>query len=68
MKLYVVGIGPGNMENMTMKAHRALESCQVIVGYPVYVDLVRDTRSARYARSVLGLLQQQKAHWCHPPA
>ena len=43
MKLYVVGIGPGNMENMTMKAHRALESCQVIVGYPVYVDLVKDS-------------------------
>ena len=38
MKLYVVGIGPGNMENMTLKAHRALENCQVIVGYPVYVD------------------------------
>ena len=35
MKLYVVGIGPGNMENMTIKAHRALEDCQVIVGYPV---------------------------------
>lgn len=43
MKLYVVGIGPGNMENMTMKAHRALEDCQVIVGYPVYVDLVKDS-------------------------
>lgn len=41
MKLYVVGIGPGNYENMTVRADRALQSCDVIVGYHVYVDLVK---------------------------
>ena len=41
-KLTVVGIGPGNFENMTIAAHRALEECDVIVGYTVYVDLVRE--------------------------
>ena len=40
-KLYVVGIGPGNYEEMTLRAVRALEQCQVIVGYTVYVDLVK---------------------------
>ena len=40
-KLYVVGIGPGNYENMTVKADRALRACDVIIGYTVYVDLVR---------------------------
>lgn len=40
-KLIVVGIGPGNYENMTVRADRALQSCDVIVGYHVYVDLVR---------------------------
>ncbi len=41
-KLIVVGIGPGNYENMTIRADRALQNCDVIVGYTVYVDLVKD--------------------------
>ncbi len=41
-KVLVVGIGPGNFENMTIRADRALSSCDAIVGYPVYVDLVKD--------------------------
>ena len=41
MKLTVVGIGPGNEENMTLRAKQALESAQVIVGYQVYVNLVK---------------------------
>lgn len=41
-KLIVVGIGPGNYENMTVKADRALQSCDVIIGYHVYVDLIKD--------------------------
>ena len=41
-KLYVVGIGPGNYENMTVRACSALENCDVIIGYHVYVDLVKD--------------------------
>ncbi|MGM9607679.1 MAG: precorrin-3B C(17)-methyltransferase [Oscillospiraceae bacterium] len=40
-KLTVVGIGPGNYENMTVRADQALRECDVIVGYHVYVDLVR---------------------------
>ncbi|MBQ7486064.1 MAG: precorrin-3B C(17)-methyltransferase [Clostridia bacterium] len=40
-KLYVVGIGPGNLEGMTGEAVRTLKSAEVIVGYLVYVDLVR---------------------------
>ena len=41
-KLIVVGIGPGNYENMTVRADRALGSCDAIIGYTVYVDLVRE--------------------------
>ena len=41
-KVFVVGIGPGNFENMTIRADRALAACDAIVGYPVYVDLVKD--------------------------
>lgn len=41
-KLYVVGIGPGSWEQMTIQAANALEKSDIIVGYTVYVDLVRD--------------------------
>lgn len=41
-ELYVVGIGPGKFEGMTHEAVRALEVSDVIVGYTVYVDLVKD--------------------------
>ncbi|MFT4005434.1 MAG: precorrin-3B C(17)-methyltransferase [Lacrimispora sp.] len=41
-KLYVVGIGPGSYEDMTIRAVKALEESQIIVGYTVYVDLVRE--------------------------
>ena len=41
-KVIVVGIGPGSYEDMTIRADAALRACDAIVGYPVYVDLVRD--------------------------
>lgn len=40
-KIYVVGIGPGEYEQMTIKAVKAMENSDVIVGYTVYVDLVK---------------------------
>ena len=41
-KIYVVGIGPGSYDLMTGRAIRALECSDVIIGYTVYVDLVRE--------------------------
>ena len=41
-KVYVVGIGPGSYEQMTIKAARTLELSDIIVGYTVYVDLIRE--------------------------
>ena len=38
----MVGIGPGEYEQMTMRAANALSSCDTIVGYTVYVDLVKE--------------------------
>ncbi len=40
-KLYVVGIGPGSEEDMTIRAHNALKDCDVIAGYTVYCELVK---------------------------
>ena len=41
-KLYVVGLGPGGSVDMTLRAKAALEACDLIAGYTVYVDLLRD--------------------------
>ena len=41
-KVYAVGIGPGGREFFTEEAMQALENADVIAGYTVYVDLVRD--------------------------
>lgn len=71
-KLVVVGIGPGDYENMTIKADRALQSCDVIVGYHVYVDLVKGrypekeflttpmTQEAKRCQMALDLAKQGK--------
>ncbi len=41
-KLYVIGIGPGGYEDMTIRAAGILKECQVIAGYTLYVDLIRE--------------------------
>ena len=42
-KIYVVGIGPGGCDQMTGIAMNALKDSDTIIGYTVYVDLVKDT-------------------------
>ena len=32
-KVYVVGLGPGGVEQMTARAKNTLEKCDVIAGY-----------------------------------
>lgn len=41
-KVYVVGTGPGAWEEMTIKAAETLKQCDVIVGYTVYTDLLKE--------------------------
>nr|WP_307776258.1 precorrin-3B C(17)-methyltransferase [uncultured Cetobacterium sp.] len=41
-KIYVVGIGPGNMEDITVRAYKTLKNVDVIAGYITYTDLVKD--------------------------
>jgi len=40
--LYVVGIGPGNKEEMTTHALNAIRQSDIIVGYKTYIDLVQE--------------------------
>lgn len=41
-KIYVVGLGPGNREHMSMRAIKAIEDAEVVIGYKTYIDLIRD--------------------------
>ncbi len=41
-KIYVVGIGPGNRENMTLRAIAAIEESNVVAGYETYIGLAAD--------------------------
>lgn len=42
MKIYVIGLGPGGPEQMTLRAVRAIEGCDCVAGYPLYLDLIED--------------------------
>src|SRR5512146_1764299 len=39
-KLYVVGIGPGDLNHMTCEAREAVAAADAVVGYRTYLDLV----------------------------
>lgn len=41
-KLYVVGIGPGGREDMTLRAIETIKKCDVVVGYKPYLEYVDD--------------------------
>ncbi|WP_415334429.1 precorrin-3B C(17)-methyltransferase [Clostridium perfringens] len=41
-KLYVIGIGPGGLYEMTLRAVKAIEESDIIVGYTKYIEMVKD--------------------------
>jgi len=40
-KLTVVGIGPGDLADMSFRARQAIDEAEVVVGYKMYLDLIR---------------------------
>lgn len=45
--IYIVGMGPGKEEGMTAEAEAALSKADVIVGYPVYLELLGSSYSQK---------------------
>lgn len=41
-KVYVVGIGPGSLEHMSIKAQKVLNDVDVIIGHKTYINLVKE--------------------------
>ncbi|MFN3504694.1 MAG: precorrin-3B C(17)-methyltransferase [Caldimicrobium sp.] len=61
-KLYVVGIGPGNLEYLTIKALKVLTSVEAVVGYRSYLRQIEPLLSGKevYAFSMTEELKRVK--------
>ncbi len=53
-KLYVVGIGPGDVELLTLKAKRILEESEFVLGHKTYVERIRHIVKGRIIESKMG--------------
>ena len=62
MKIYVVGLGPGEWNQMTQRAIEVLGECDVITGYDVYVDLIRDRFQDK---NLITTPMKKEAERCH---
>lgn len=62
-KVYAVGIGPGGREFFTEEAMQALENADVIAGYTVYVDLVRDMFPDKEMFSTPMMKEIERCRW-----
>ncbi|WP_456433239.1 precorrin-3B C(17)-methyltransferase [Thermosulfuriphilus sp.] len=60
-KIYVVGLGSGSPEEMTLAARAALERAEVIVGYHTYLDLIAPLISGKF---VFGSGMRQEIKRC----
>lgn len=46
-KIFVVGIGPGGLDEMTPRARQAIESAEVVAGYNTYIKLIEKILSGK---------------------
>lgn len=58
-KLYIIGIGPGAIEQMTLRARQAIGECEVIIGYKTYVRLIESLAAGKEVIS-LGMTEEMK--------
>ena len=61
-KLYVVGIGPGGLEHMTIKAKEVILNSEIIVGYTKYIKLIEPLIEGKevYATGMKGEVERCK--------
>ncbi len=62
-KLIIVGIGPGEKEQMTGQALAAMEEAEILCGYTLYVDLVRDLFPGKECYSSSMMQEMQRCSW-----
>ena len=67
-KIYVVGMGPGDESMMSNQAIQALESCDVIVGYSVYLELLEERFDSKELLSTPMKQEEKRCHICYEEA
>ncbi len=63
-KLYIVGIGPGSLEDMTLRAVKAISDSEHVIGVGTYIDQIAPLlRDQKVSRGVMGeeVLRAQRA-------
>ncbi len=60
-KISVIGLGPGNIAEMTPKARRAIENAEVIAGYNTYIKLVAEIVAGK---KIIGTGMMQEVERC----
>ncbi|ERL03230.1 precorrin-3B C(17)-methyltransferase [Mitsuokella sp. oral taxon 131] len=61
-KITVVGIGPGSLLDMTLRAKEAIEAAETVVGYHTYIRLIESL--IRHDQKVIGTGMMQEIDRC----
>lgn len=62
-KVYVVGVGPGSPELITPQARAAMDCADVLCGYTVYIDLVRQLYPGKETFTTPMTREQERCRW-----
>ena len=41
-QIYIIGMGPGKYDQMTVEAIKKIEESDIVIGYTVYTDLIKE--------------------------
>ncbi|MDE6743787.1 MAG: precorrin-3B C(17)-methyltransferase [Lachnospiraceae bacterium] len=67
-RVYVVGMGPGKEEMMTVEAIRALEKADLIVGYTAYIELLGERFRDKEMMSTPMRREEERCRLCFEKA
>ena len=67
-KIYIVGMGPGEQSMMTGSALAALKEAEVIVGYAVYIDLLKGSFPEKEMLSTPMKQEEKRCRLCFEKA
>ena len=59
-KLFIVGIGPGSLDQMSRTAYQVLKEVEVIVGYKTYLNLIDDMISENQEVYASGMRKEKE--------
>jgi cobalt-precorrin 5A hydrolase / precorrin-3B C17-methyltransferase len=59
-KLYLIGIGPGSLEQITPAAKTAITQADVVIGYTLYIDLIKPLFRSSQIIEALPITQEQQ--------